>query len=157
MAAHGVPVWKEVVEPDRMVRVGACETMTCETGRDVFEVGSTRGSDPDLACLLFARDDEAAERQRVLLQEHGIFAHLGQAPQAGRASAGLGVPLVVSPDDQDRANQILASVQATGEEPWEDDLDDDDDFDDDEDDDDDFIPDDVEDDDDFDDDLDDDL
>jgi hypothetical protein len=113
---------------------------------------------PELACLLFAYDSDDAERQRLVLEQHGIFAQVGDSSAASVPAAGLGVPLVVSPDDQERANMILACIEATGGDPWDDSPKTDDDVDDfaeDEvdDDDDDFVPDDAnEDDDDFDDD-----
>jgi hypothetical protein len=116
--------------------------------------------DPQIACLLFARDGEDAERQRVVLEEYGIFAQLGHASTGLAPTDGLGVPLIVAPDDQERANMILASIDAVGDEPWSDDDQLDDDADEFDDDDDDLLPDDdddEDDDDDFDDDLDDDL
>lgn len=122
-----------------------------EEKREFDDAGAARCG-PELACLLFARDSEDAERQRLVLEEHGIFAHLGHACAGPVPASGLGIPLVVAPDDQERANMILACVEATGDEPWvddEDQVDDADDFDDDDDDDDDFLPDDDDDDDDF--------
>ncbi len=128
---------------------------------EIQDSGGGAVRNPELACLLFACDSDVAERQRLILEQHNIFAQVGSASAVPLTAGGLGVPLVVSPDEQERANMILACVEATGGDPWDGDpkpdvdVDDFADDDDDDDDDDDFVPDDADDDDDFDDDDDD--
>lgn len=96
----------------------------------------------DLACVLFARDRDQAQQHCATLEEYGIFAQIGETAACGDAAsrAAVGVPIVVSSHDQERANMILASLEAIGSNVWDDD-DEDDDIDDDDDDDDEVFPD----------------